>query len=79
MFNWSNRIRQNYQIPNPGQSPEAIARLYTPSEYIAQGKWTSTLSSKLLLEAGYNLTNHNVVYTYQGPEFMQEATCFVAF
>jgi Carboxypeptidase regulatory-like domain len=79
LFNWSNRIRQNYQIPNPGQSPEAISRLYTPTEYIVQGKWTSTLSSKLLLEAGYNLTNHNVVYAYKGPEYMQEATCFVAF
>jgi hypothetical protein len=79
MFNWTNRVKQNYVIPNPTRTPASISAQYTPAEYIAQGKWTSTLTPQLLLEAGFNLTNHHVVYAYKDASFVTPASCFVAF
>jgi hypothetical protein len=79
LFNWTSRDKQNYVVPGPTRVPEAIAGQKTPAEYIAQIKWTSTLSSRLLLEAGYNLTNHHIVYFYKDASFVTPATCFVAF
>jgi hypothetical protein len=59
------------------QSAEAVTRQDQPGEKIAQLKWTSTLSSSLLLEAGGSRTMHQVRYQYQ-PE-VAIATCRVAF
>jgi hypothetical protein len=59
------------------QSGEAVTRQDQPGEKIAQLKWTSTLSSRLLLEAGGSRTMHQVRYQYQ-PE-VALATCQVAF
>ena len=44
------------------QSGEAVTRQDQPGEKIAQLKWTSTLSSRLLLEAGGSRTMHQVRY-----------------
>ena len=58
-------------------SPEATVRQDYPGEKIAQLKWTSTLSPRLLLEAGASRTMHNVRFRYQ-PE-VTVATCRVAY
>ncbi len=59
------------------RSPEAVMRQDQPGEKIVQLKWTSTLTSQLLFEAGMSRTIHDVRYAYQ-PE-VALATCHVAY
>ena len=56
---------------------EATVRQDYPGERIAQLKWTSALSSRLLFEVGASRTMHNVRFRYQ-PE-VTVATCYVAY
>jgi hypothetical protein len=79
LYNWASREKDNYVIPGPTRTPASITGQSTPTEYIAQVKWTSTLRPSLLLEAGYNLTNHHIVYSYKDASFVTPATCFTAF
>jgi len=79
LFNWGNRVKENYAPPGPGTTQDAISRQYTPAEYLAQAKWTSTLTDRLLLESGYTRVQHRVVYAYKDPPSVIPATCFTAF
>jgi hypothetical protein len=79
LFNWGNRIKENFAPPGPGTTQDAISRQYTPAEYLAQAKWTSTLSDNLLFETGYTRVQHRVVYAYKSAPSVLPATCFTAF
>jgi hypothetical protein len=76
LIDWSNKIKDHYDI-SATVSPEASARQDSPAAYIAQGRWTSTLSNHLLLEAGYSATHSGGIISYQ-PE-VKIGTCHVAF
>ena len=76
MFNWSEKIRGHANL-SATIAPEASLRQSQPAQHIAQAKWTSTLSSRLLLEAGYNQTYNNAKYQYV-PEVIV-GTCHTAF
>jgi hypothetical protein len=82
LFDWTRRAGEHH-VPGSGwlgpavTAPEATNYRWNPHQLVAQGKWTSTLSSKLLLETGYNFTR-----THTGLYYDKEvvpATCFVAF
>ena len=52
---WKNR---DYQNVERGEAyPEALTRQNSPNTQLAQAKWTSTVTNKLLLEAGWSF-NH---------------------
>ena len=70
------RTQDNYLLA-ANVVPAATERQVQPGETIAQLKWTSTITSHLLLEVGTSRTQHNVVYSYQ-PE-VTAATCETAF
>ena len=55
LFDWANKIRGHRNL-GAGVSPEAAIVQNQPAAHVAQAKWTSTISSKLLLEAGYTNT-----------------------
>ena len=69
--------KAGHYLLTSAQSPEAVTRQDQPGEKIVQLKWTSTLSSRLLLEAGMSRTMHNTRFRYQ-PE-VTVGTCRVAF
>ena len=52
---WKNRDAQN--VERGEAYPEALTRQTSPNTQLAQAKWTSTLTNKLLLEAGWSF-NH---------------------
>ncbi len=70
------RTQDNYLLA-ANVVPAATERQVQPGETIAQLKWTSTITSHLLLEVGTSRTQHNVVYSYQ-PQ-VTAATCETAF
>lgn len=76
LFDWANKVRGHRNL-GAGVSPEAAIVQGQPAAHVAQAKWTSTLSSKLLLEAGYNNTFLRTVYRYE-PEVVVGA-CHTAF
>jgi len=76
MIDMTQKVAGHAQITS-AVSPEATMRQDQPGEKIAQLKWTSTLTSHLLLELGASRTMHNVRYTYQ-PE-IKAGTCHTAF
>ncbi len=76
MFNWSEKIRGHANL-SATVAPEASLTQSQPAQHIAQAKWTSTLSNRLLLEAGYNQTYNNAKYQYV-PEVVV-GTCHAAF
>jgi hypothetical protein len=76
MFDWANKVRGHRNL-GAGVGPEAAIRQSQPAAHVAQAKWTSTLSSKLLLEAGYNNTFLRTVYKYE-PE-VRIGECHTAF
>jgi hypothetical protein len=76
LIDLTNKIAGHFQITS-AVTPEATVRQDQPGEKIAQLKWTSTLTSRLLLEIGTSRTQHNVRYTYQ-PEITVGA-CHTAF
>src|SRR5688572_12468408 len=76
MFNWSEKIRGHANL-SATIAPEASLRQSQPAQHIAQAKWTSTVSNKLLIESGYNQTYNNAKYQYR-PEVVV-GTCHTAF
>jgi len=81
LFNYSTKGQNNSYLTGwlgpHVVAPEATHIQRLPYELVTQGKWTSTLTSNLLLEAGYHYTYHKNVYSYQ-PE-VAIATCTTAF
>jgi hypothetical protein len=63
MFNWSEKVRGHANL-SATIAPEASLRQSQPAQHIGQAKWTSTLTSRLLLETGYNQTYNNAKYQY---------------
>jgi len=76
MFNWSEKRRGHANLSGT-IAPEASLVQSQPAQHIAQAKWTSTLTSHLLLETGYNQTFNNAVYQFV-PEVLV-GTCHTAF
>ena len=67
-YNRLHRTRPNINTsagPNPSIAYTADATMFspTPTPYVGQAKWTSTLSNRLLLEAGYSI-NHMAFGTF---------------
>ena len=80
LVNWTRRGQERAVVGGwlgPAvTAPEATNVQLNPHQVIAQTKWTSTLTSRLLLEAGYHRTRHQSEFRYQ-PE-VTPATCFTA-
>ena len=76
LIDFANKIAGHFQLTS-AVSPEATVRQDEPGEKIAQLKWTSTITTHLLFEAGLSRTMHDVRYAYQ-PEVTVGA-CHVAF
>ncbi|MEP7308943.1 MAG: carboxypeptidase regulatory-like domain-containing protein [Acidobacteriota bacterium] len=76
LIDLTNKIAGHFQITS-AVTPEATVRQDQPGEKIAQLKWTSTLTPRLLFEVGTSRTQHNVRYVYQ-PE-ITVGTCHTAF
>ena len=64
MFDWSDKVRGHANLSGT-VAPAASLQQSQPAQHIAQGSWTSTLTSHLLLEAGYNQTFNNAKYEYE--------------
>ena len=52
MYNWASREKQNFLVPGPTRTPASITGQSTPTEYIAQAKWTSTLTAEPAARGG---------------------------
>jgi hypothetical protein len=76
MFDWSEKIRGHANLSGT-IAPAASLRQSQPAQHIAQAKWTSTLTTHLLLETGYNQTFNNAKYQYE-PEVVV-GTCHTRF
>jgi hypothetical protein len=76
LFDWANKIRGHRGLAT-NVAPQASDRQTQPASHIAQAKWTSARSSKLLIEAGYNNTYIGSRFKYR-PE-VDLATCVTAF
>jgi hypothetical protein len=76
MFDWDSKIRGHRNLSSV-ITPAASIQQKSPAEHILQGKWTSTLSAKLLFEAGYSQTFNNQIYSYE-PQVVL-TTCFTAY
>ena len=76
LFDWSSKNRGHRGL-TATVAPEASFTQASPAQHIAQAKWTSTLTDRLLLEAGYTQTYNAQKYGYQ-PE-VDRTTCFSAF
>jgi hypothetical protein len=57
MYNRLPKWRQYYAIETLTHRPEAAADYHSPNSYITEAKWTSPISSKLLVEAGIALNS----------------------
>ena len=65
-FDWDPKYRGHRNV-GAGVEPRASVVQRTPSSWVGTAKWTSTLSSKLLVEAGVSIIRYN--YTlYPQPE-----------
>ena len=76
LFDWASKNRGHRGLTST-VSPEAAFRQSSPAQHIAQLKWTSTLGSRLLLDAGYNHTFNAQKYQYE-PE-VEIGACHVAY
>jgi hypothetical protein len=76
LFDWASKNRGHRGL-TATVAPEASFTQKSPAQHIGQAKWTSTISDRLLLEAGYTQTYNAQRYGYQ-PE-VRRATCFTAF
>ena len=76
LFDWANKVRGHRNL-GAGVSPEATVVQNQPAAHVAQAKWTSTISSRLLLEAGYTNTFLRTEYRYR-PE-VRLGACHTAF
>jgi hypothetical protein len=77
MYDKLPKYRGHREIEIGGIEPKATVVQTTPLSYNAQAKWTSPVTDKLLLEAGFSEQYYNYWLSYQ-PE-VRRATCFVAF
>jgi hypothetical protein len=71
------KYRGHREIEQGGVEPKATVVQTTPLSYNAQAKLTSTVSSRVLVEAGFSEQYYNYRLSYQ-PE-VAFATCFTAF
>ena len=76
MFDWANKVRGHRNLAS-NVTPAASIQQGQPAEHILQGKWTSTLTSHLLLETGYTQSYNGTLYTYE-PEVLVD-TCHAVF
>ncbi len=76
MFDWANKIRGHRNLAS-NVTPAASIQQSQPAEHILQGKWTSTLTSHLLLETGYTQSYNGTLYTYE-PEVRVD-TCHAVY
>jgi hypothetical protein len=76
MFDWANKVRGHRNLA-ANVTPAASIQQGQPAEHILQGKWTSTITSHLLLEAGYTQSYNGTLYTYE-PEVKID-TCHTIF
>jgi hypothetical protein len=76
MFDWDSKIRGHRNLSSV-ISPAASIQQKSPAEHILQAKWTSTLSTKLLFEAGYTQSFNNQIYSYEPQVAL--TSCFTAF
>jgi hypothetical protein len=76
MFDWANKIRGHRNLA-ANITPAASIQQSQPAEHILQGKWTSTVTSHILLEAGYTQSFNAPLYTYE-PEVVPD-TCHTVF
>jgi hypothetical protein len=65
MYDKLPKFRGHRNIENGLTDPKAAVVQKTPLAYDAQAKWTSTLTSKLLLQAGYSEQYYNYTLHYQ--------------
>jgi hypothetical protein len=72
MFDWANKVRGHRNLA-ANVTPAASIQQGQPAEHILQGKWTSTITGHLLLEAGYTQSYNGTLYTYE-PEVIVD-TC----
>jgi hypothetical protein len=68
-YNWLPRTRPHIANAGgsftPGLAPDATLQSVTPSPYEMQAKWTATLSSRALLEVGYEQNHYTYTVRYQ--------------
>src|SRR5256885_196004 len=64
MFDWANKVRGHRNLA-ANVTPAASIQQGQPAEHILQGKWTSTITGHLLLEAGYTQSYNGTLYTYE--------------
>jgi hypothetical protein len=76
LFDWASKNR-GHRTLSATVTPEASFTQKSPAQHIAQAKWTSTLSDRLLFETGYTQTYNAQKYGYR-PE-VDKATCFTVF
>jgi hypothetical protein len=76
MFDWSDKVRGHANLSGT-IAPEASLQQSQPAQHIGQTRWTSTLTSHLLLEAGYNQTFNNAKYEFEPQVVVGE--CHTAF
>jgi hypothetical protein len=55
---------QPYRYVSPTQSPEAGRATYYPNLYLAQTRWTSPITSRLLTEAGLSYHHEDQVFDF---------------
>ena len=80
LVNWTRRGQERAVVggwQGPAvTAPEATNVQLNPHQVIGQMKWTSTLTSRLMLESGYHRTRHQSEFHYQAE--VDPATCFTA-
>ena len=76
LFDWSSKIRGHRTLSSL-VAPAAAFTQNSPAQHIAQAKWTSTISNRLLFEFGVNETFNDQLYGYE-PEVVI-GTCHTAF
>jgi hypothetical protein len=71
------KFRGHRELEFGGVDPKATVVQTVPLGYNAQAKWTSTVTNKLLIEAGYSTNFYGFKLSYQ-PEVVR-ATCSTAY
>jgi len=75
-FDWANKVRGHARLA-PNVAPAASMHQSQPAEHIAQVKWTSTLTPRMLFESGYTQEFNGDRFAYE-PEVVP-ASCEVAY
>lgn len=72
MYDYLPKFRGHRDIETGNVAPEATVVQRTPLSFNAQAKWTSTVSSKVLVEAGFSENYYDYTLSYQ-PEVRTKA------